>query len=192
MGSERRVTQPTSPDVELATANVRQNRNSQSRNRAFHRARQPAWKAANGPVRDRRAGVRALTAGRTRRCADSGASARASRRRRTGGAGTPASSSRSSSSGQPDSTGAESRRCFAFRSRIGPSRGERQRVAAVAGRHHAVEHVDARRDAREQVLRPADAHQVARLVLGQAARRTRAVPRASAPATSPTLNPPSA
>ena len=41
---------------------------------------------------------------------------------------------------------------------------EQPAVARVAGRHHAVEHVDAGLDAVEQVFRRAHAHQVARLV----------------------------
>ena len=42
--------------------------------------------------------------------------------------------------------------------------GEEPAVARVAGRHHAVEHVDAVRHARHQVFRRAHAHQVVRLV----------------------------
>src|SRR5574343_272230 len=42
--------------------------------------------------------------------------------------------------------------------------GEQVAVAGVAGRHHAVEHVDAALDREDQVFRRADAHQVARLV----------------------------
>ena len=44
---------------------------------------------------------------------------------------------------------------------------ERRRVARQTGRHHAVEHVDAEFHAFEDLFRGADAHQVARLVLGQ-------------------------
>src|SRR2546423_10109961 len=44
------------------------------------------------------------------------------------------------------------------------ARGERLPVATVARRHHAVEHVNAARDALYQVFRRADAHQVARRV----------------------------
>ena len=40
-------------------------------------------------------------------------------------------------------------------------------VARVAGRHHAIEHVDPARHRFDQVLRPADAHQVARPIFGQ-------------------------
>ena len=40
-------------------------------------------------------------------------------------------------------------------------------VAAIAGRHHAVEEIDPGGDGVEDVLRAADAHQVARPVLGQ-------------------------
>ena len=46
-------------------------------------------------------------------------------------------------------------------------RGEQLAVARVAGGQHAVEHVDAARDAFDEVLRRADAHQVARPVRGQ-------------------------
>src|SRR2546423_1708716 len=42
------------------------------------------------------------------------------------------------------------------------ARGERLTVATVARRHHAVEHVNAARDALYQVFRRTDAHQVAR------------------------------
>ncbi len=45
--------------------------------------------------------------------------------------------------------------------------GEGLAVAAVAGRHDAVEHVDAAGDRREQVVGRADAHEVMRLVVGQ-------------------------
>ena len=44
-------------------------------------------------------------------------------------------------------------------------------VAAVAGRHHAVEHVDAARDRFQQIMRRADAHQIARAVRRQRRRR---------------------
>ena len=40
-------------------------------------------------------------------------------------------------------------------------------VAAIARRHHAVEHVDTARDRLEQVVGGADAHQIARLVARQ-------------------------
>src|SRR3546814_8493425 len=49
----------------------------------------------------------------------------------------------------------------------GTGAGEVVPVARVAGRHHAVEHVDATRDRFHQVLRPTDAHQVARAIAGQ-------------------------
>ena len=45
---------------------------------------------------------------------------------------------------------------------------EQPAVAGVPGRHHAVEHVDAVGHAIDQVFRRAHAHQVVRLVLGQA------------------------
>ena len=48
-----------------------------------------------------------------------------------------------------------------------PVAGEVVAVARVAGRHHAIEHVDAARDRFDQVLGPAHAHQVARAVVGQ-------------------------
>src|SRR5581483_6699795 len=44
--------------------------------------------------------------------------------------------------------------------------GEGLTVAARAGRQHAIKHVDAARDGRKQILRRADPHQVAGLVLG--------------------------
>ena len=46
-------------------------------------------------------------------------------------------------------------------------------VACITGRHHAVKHVDTCGNAFDQILRRADAHQVARLVGGQAVRRMR-------------------
>lgn len=49
--------------------------------------------------------------------------------------------------------------------------GEQVAVAGIAGRHHAIEHVDAGGDRIHQVLRRADAHQVARLVGRQLRRR---------------------
>src|SRR3546814_1361293 len=49
----------------------------------------------------------------------------------------------------------------------GAGAGEVMAVARVAGRHHAVEHVDAARDRFHQVLGPADSHQVARAIAGQ-------------------------
>src|SRR3546814_10108145 len=49
----------------------------------------------------------------------------------------------------------------------GAGAGEVMAVARVAGRHRAVEHVDAARDRFHQVLGPADAHQVARAIAGQ-------------------------
>ena len=55
----------------------------------------------------------------------------------------------------------------ALRRLIGPKPRERQAVAAVAGRHHAVEHVDAARHRFEKVVGRADAHQVARPVRRQ-------------------------
>ena len=48
-----------------------------------------------------------------------------------------------------------------------PAPGEGLAVAARAGRHHAVEHVDAAGDRCEQILRRADAHQIARPILRQ-------------------------
>ena len=45
--------------------------------------------------------------------------------------------------------------------------GERHAVAPVAGRHHAVEHVDAARHRLQQILGRADAHQVARAIRRQ-------------------------
>src|SRR5919112_6636296 len=47
-----------------------------------------------------------------------------------------------------------------------PARGESLAVAAVARRDDAVEHVDAARDALDQILRRADAHQVSRPLVG--------------------------
>ena len=44
--------------------------------------------------------------------------------------------------------------------------GKRHAVAAVTGRHHAIEHVDAARDRFQQILGRADAHQVARAIGG--------------------------
>ena len=49
--------------------------------------------------------------------------------------------------------------------------GERRGIAAVARRQHAVEHIDAGADAGEEVLRPADAHQIARFLDRQQRRR---------------------
>ena len=46
--------------------------------------------------------------------------------------------------------------------------GERHAVAPVAGRHHAIEHVDAARDRLHQILGRADAHQIARAIRGSA------------------------
>src|SRR3546814_5976298 len=51
----------------------------------------------------------------------------------------------------------------------GAGAGEVMAVARVAGRHHAVEHVDAARDRFHQVLGPADPPQVARAIAGQRA-----------------------
>ena len=39
---------------------------------------------------------------------------------------------------------------------------ERRAVAAVTGRQHAVEHIDAALDRLEQIVRHADAHEIAR------------------------------
>ena len=47
---------------------------------------------------------------------------------------------------------------------ITPRAGEQVRVARVPRRHDAIEHVDAAQHRLDDVLRPADAHQVARLV----------------------------
>ena len=49
-----------------------------------------------------------------------------------------------------------------------PVMGEEMAVAGIAGRHHAVEHVDATAHPFHQVLRLAHAHQVAGLVFGNA------------------------
>ena len=51
-----------------------------------------------------------------------------------------------------------------------PGVGERRAVSAIARRHDAVEHIDAARDAKHEVERFADAHQIARLVRGQSIR----------------------
>ena len=51
--------------------------------------------------------------------------------------------------------------------------GKNPAVTRIAGRHHAIEHVDAGFDRENQVFRRADAHQVARLVRRQAVRRVR-------------------
>ena len=45
--------------------------------------------------------------------------------------------------------------------------GERHAVTAIAGRHHAIEHVDAARDRFQHVIGRADAHQIARPILRQ-------------------------
>ena len=50
---------------------------------------------------------------------------------------------------------------------------EQSAVACVAGRHDAVEHIDALLDAFDQIFRCADTHQIARLVLGQTLWRVR-------------------
>ena len=44
---------------------------------------------------------------------------------------------------------------------------EKHAVAAVAGRHHAVKHVDTSVDSLKDVGRSADTHQIARTVLGE-------------------------
>ena len=64
----------------------------------------------------------------------------------------------------PSSIGRGSSRCAALRSLTGPERRQAGGVPAVAGRQHAVEQVDPGGDRVEDVLRPADAHQVARPV----------------------------
>ena len=48
-----------------------------------------------------------------------------------------------------------------------PGVGEREAVASVARRHHAIEQVDSAGDAFQQIDRPTHAHQVTRLVFGQ-------------------------
>src|SRR5579862_7985055 len=48
---------------------------------------------------------------------------------------------------------------------------EKPAVSGVPRRQHAVEHVDAGQDARDDVLRGADAHQVTRLVVRKTRRR---------------------
>ena len=70
----------------------------------------------------------------------------------------------------------------ALRRLIGAEAREGEPVAAVAGRHHAVEHVDAARDRFEQILRRADAHQVARPIGRQHRRDLVDDARASRPA----------
>ena len=67
--------------------------------------------------------------------------------------------------------------------------GQAGRVPAVAGRQDAVEQVDPGRDRVEDVLRPADPHQVARPVGGQAVRRDLEGRRGPARGSSPTLTP---
>jgi len=49
----------------------------------------------------------------------------------------------------------------------GTVRCESQRVASIASRHHAIEHVDSPRDPLEQIDRAANPHQVPRLVRGE-------------------------
>ena len=49
--------------------------------------------------------------------------------------------------------------------------GKRLGGAAGTGRHHAVEHVDPAQNGTDDIVRPADAHQVAGLVVGQHSRR---------------------
>ena len=54
-----------------------------------------------------------------------------------------------------------------------PVSGEELAVARISGRHHAVEHVDAARDALDEVERRARAHQIAGPIVGQPARSSR-------------------
>ena len=49
--------------------------------------------------------------------------------------------------------------------------GKQRAVATVAGRDHTVEHIEASAHGVNNILRPADAHQIARLILGQQLRR---------------------
>ena len=53
----------------------------------------------------------------------------------------------------------------------GAEPGKGEAVAAVAGRQHAIEHVDAARDGFQKVRRRADAHEVTRLLGRQRRRR---------------------
>ena len=69
---------------------------------------------------------------------------------------------------------------------------EHRAVAAVAGRQHAVEHVDAARDRLEQIVRRADAHQIARPVGRQHAAPSSSTTRSITSCGSPTASPPMA
>ena len=71
-----------------------------------------------------------------------------------------------------------------------PCAGEELAVARVAGRHHAVEHVDAAGDALDEVLGRPRTHQIARLVGGQAAGRLLGRRAYITSTGSPTLSPP--